>query len=111
MYLANPILLIGVFGLTLALVLLPWRFSTKTEAMQKSVGGILTMLTTLGVIWTILGAVVGLNHMAVHGDCLKQKEVLEAKKEAGELSAADQEAEKAYMATCNTIVTRYAKTN
>lgn len=155
MYLANPILLLGAFGLGLALLLLPWRISVKTEAMKRSVNGILTMLTVLGVTWTALGAVVGFNHMAVHGGCLQQQVVwngkravkaeadkikakaneelakltpeqkaeLEAKltpdqkaKRDADRAAAEaadkayQEAEKQFMATCNTIIARYAKT-
>lgn len=156
MYLANPILLLGVFGLCLALLLLPWLFTTKSPAMKKAVNGILTMLVTLGAVWTGLGAVVGFNHMAVHGDCLQQQVVWDGKREvkaeadrvkadaAAALAkltpeqkkeleakltpeqkakqeadreaqaAADkvyQDAEKAFMARCNTIIARYAKTN
>lgn len=153
MYLANPILLMGVFGLCLALLLLPWWYSAKTDSLKKAVNGILTMLTVLGVAWTILGGIVGFNHMAVHGDCLQQQVIWDERraekaeadkaraKEAEELAkltpeqkaeleakltpeqkakreadktareAADkayQEAEKTFIATCNTIITRYA---
>lgn len=155
MYLANPILLMGAFGLVLALLLLPWWYSAKTAAMKKAVGAILTMLTVIGSAWMILGGVVGFNHMAVHGDCLVQQEVWDQKRAAkaeadkikaqaaAELAAltpeqkaeqeakltleqkakrdadkaaqeaadkAYQEAEKAFMTTCNTIITRYAET-
>lgn len=154
MYLANPILLLGLFGLLMALLLLPWWYRAKTEAMKKSVNGVLTMLLTLGALWSILGTIVGLNHMSVHGDCVKQNEVWVQKREAkaeadrnkakeneaiakltpeqkqaeeakltpaqkaerdakakaaAEADLAYAEAEKAFMATCNTILTRYAK--
>lgn len=156
MYLANPILLLGVFGLCMALLLLPWWYRAKTEPMKRSVNGILTMLLTLGSLWAILGTIVGLNHMAVHSGCVAQNEVWTQKREAkaqadrvkaqeaAELAkltkeqkqeleakltpeqkakrdadkaaqeAADkvyQEAEKEFMATCNTILTRYAGTH
>lgn len=108
MFLGNPILILGLIGLIGALVLIPWRMTAKTKEAKGAANGAVTLLVTLGVIWVLLGGIMGFNHMSVHAGCVKEKAAWNAKHAQGDLSKADQELETKFIARCNTIITRYA---
>jgi hypothetical protein len=95
MYLANPITVLGLFGLCMALLLLPWRITRKTAETKKAANAVVVTLTVLGLVWAGLGAIMGFNHMAVRPGCMQQLAVWEqkraAKQESDRLKAQEQE--------------------
>jgi hypothetical protein len=110
MYLSNPILLLGMTGLCAALVLIPWWLGTKSKESKRAANALLTLLFVLSTVWILLGGIMGFNHMAVHQGCLDQEKAWAAKRAEGPISKDDQEAEAQFMASCNTIIQRYADT-
>jgi hypothetical protein len=109
MFLGNPILLLGLTGLCAALVLVPWLLGAKSKESKRAANGVLTLLFVLSTVWILLGGIMGFNHMAVHQGCLDQEKAWAAKTAQGDLSKEDQDAEAQFMATCNTIIQRYAQ--
>lgn len=108
MFLANPILLTGIFGVALAALLLPWRYGAKSEAMRKAAASSMTALVILGGAWVLLGGIVGLNHMYVHSDCVRTAEMWDEVRAHGPLSEENSALEKEFISTCNTIIARYS---
>jgi hypothetical protein len=98
-YLAHPILLMGLAGFGLALLLAVFRARASASAMKEAMGAAIRVLVTLGTVWFLLGAVVGINHMLVHPTCVAQ--------EAEVRAAKDPAVEKEFAARCNTLLMIY----
>jgi hypothetical protein len=100
-YLAHPILLMGLAGFGFALLLAVWRARAKTATMKDAMGLAIRVLLTLGTVWFLLGAVVGINHMLVHPTCVAQEAEVRASK--------DPAVEKEFASRCNTLLLIYAE--